>query len=99
QGVELVVDLGLAAGAHLVVAALELEAGVGQVGRHLVAQVDVVVVRGHREVAALGADLVTEVGGAVRVGRGGGGPRNADPGHRGGGAAHGGRVGGGGEEV
>src|SRR3712207_8859644 len=30
QGVELVVDLGLAAGAHLVVAALELEARAGQ---------------------------------------------------------------------
>ena len=69
QGVELVVDLGLAGRTDLVVAALEGETGVDQVGRHLVAQVDVVVVRRHREVAALRPDLVAAVGAAVGLER------------------------------
>ena len=61
QRVELVVDLGLARGADLVVAALDLEARRDQVGDHVVAQVGVVVDRRHREVAALVVDLVAEV--------------------------------------
>ena len=61
QRVELVVDLGLARGADLVVTALDLEAGVGQVGGHVVAQVGVVVDRRHGEVAALERHLVAEV--------------------------------------
>ena len=68
QRVELVVDLGLAAAAHLVVALLQRKAGVGQVGENPVAQVDVVVGGGHREIAALGADLVATVGAAVGLG-------------------------------
>ena len=65
QGVEFVVDLGLPRGADLVVAALEGEPGVDQVGGHLVAQVDVVVVRRDGEVAALGPHLVAAVGASV----------------------------------
>ena len=65
QGVELVVDLGLAATAHLVVALLQQKAGVGQVRQDPVAQVDVLIGGGDREVAALGADLVAAVGAAV----------------------------------
>ena len=61
QRVELVVDLGLAGGADLVVGALELEAGVDQRAAHLVAQVGVVVDRRHREVAALVPGLVAAV--------------------------------------
>ena len=44
------------------VATLEGETGVLQVGGHFVAQIDVMVVRGDREVTALGADLVAQVG-------------------------------------
>ena len=51
------------------VAALQGEAGVLEVGAHLVAQVDVVVVRRHREVAALRAHLVAAVGTAVGLER------------------------------
>ena len=69
QRVELVVDLGLTGGADLVVAALEHESRVLQVGGHLVAQVDVVVVGRHREVTALGADLVATVGRTVGLQR------------------------------
>lgn len=47
------------------VTAFEGEAGVLQVGGHLVAQVDVVVVGRDGEVAALGTDLVATVGAAV----------------------------------
>ena len=61
QRVELVVDLGLACGADLVVAALDLEARRDQVADHVVAQVGVVVDRRDREVAALVVDLVAEV--------------------------------------
>ena len=57
QGVELVVDLGLPAGADLVVALLQAEAGVDQVGKHLAAKVDVVVDRRDREVPPLGRTL------------------------------------------
>jgi hypothetical protein len=74
QRVELVVDLLLTAGADLVVCTLELEACVLQVGRDLVAQVDVVVVRRDGEVAALEANLVAEVGAAVGFGLGSGVP-------------------------
>ncbi len=69
QRVELVVDLGLARRAHLVVAALQHEARVLQVGAHLVAQVDEVVVRSDGEVAALRAHLVAAVGAAVGLER------------------------------
>ena len=62
QRVELVVDLSLPGGTHLMVATLEGETGVLQVGGHFVAQIDVMVVRGDREVTALGADLVAQVG-------------------------------------
>ena len=65
QRVELVVDLGLSGGADLVVAALQDEARVLQVGGHLVAQVHIVVIRSDGEVAALGPHLVAAVGGAV----------------------------------
>ncbi|BBY33555.1 hypothetical protein MMIN_16160 [Mycolicibacter minnesotensis] len=68
QGVEFVVDFGLAAGADFVVAAFDGEAGVGEVGGHDVAEVDVLVVGGDGEVAAFGADFVAEVGGAVGFG-------------------------------
>ena len=68
QGVEFVVDLGLAAAAHLVVRLLQHEPGVDQVGGHLVAQVDVLVVGRHREVPALVAHLVPAVRGAVGLG-------------------------------
>jgi len=44
QRAELVVDLGLAGGAHLVVATLDLHAGRLELDGHLVAQVGVVVV-------------------------------------------------------
>ena len=78
QRVELVVDLLLSAGADLVVAALELEACVGQVGGDFVAQVHVVVVRSDGEVATLGANLVAEVRGAVGVGLCAGVPGTGD---------------------
>ena len=78
QRVELVVDLGLAAGAHLVVALLQAEAGLDQVLEHLVAQVDVVVDGGNREVPALGADLVAKVGASVELGRLAGVPPTRD---------------------
>ena len=61
QRVELVVDLGLAGGAHLVVLALDLEAGLVQLQGDLGAQVGEVVDRRGREVAALVADLVAAV--------------------------------------
>ena len=61
QGVEAVVDLGLAGGAHLVVRPLHLQARLDQRLGHLVAQVGVMVVRAHWEVAALDPGLVTEV--------------------------------------
>ncbi|CNV75191.1 Uncharacterised protein [Mycobacterium tuberculosis] len=78
QRIELVVDLGLSAAAHLVVALLQDEAGVDQVGQHLVAQVDVLVVGGHWEIPALVADLVAPVGTAVGLGRRAGVPPPRD---------------------
>ena len=63
------VDLGLTGGAHLVVAALDLEAGVVEGHDHLVAQVGVVVDRRDREVAALVRRLVAAVGAAVGLER------------------------------
>ena len=59
--VELVVDLLLAAGAHLVVRALELEARVDQLEADVVAQVGLLVDGADREVAALVRGLVGEV--------------------------------------
>ncbi len=53
HGVELVVDLGLASGAHLVVCTLYLKADILQVFDHGVAQVAEVVRRSYWEVAAL----------------------------------------------
>ena len=70
QRVELVVDLLLAAGAHLVVCTLQVEASVAQVAAHFVAQVLVVVVWSGREVAALWTGFVAQVWGAVEVGLG-----------------------------
>jgi hypothetical protein len=61
QRVEPVVDLLLAGGAHLVVAALDLEADLLQVQADLVAEVGEVVDRRDREVAALVAGLVAAV--------------------------------------
>ncbi len=61
QRVELVVDLGLAGGAHLVVLALDLEAGLVQLQGDLGTQVGEVVDRRDREVTALVADLVAAV--------------------------------------
>jgi len=61
HGVELVVDLALAACADLVVAALEDEAGVHQLEADVVAHVGVLVDRADREVAALERGLVGEV--------------------------------------
>ena len=68
QGVEAVVDLLLAAGAHLVVEALQLEPGLLQVLRHLVAQLDRLVVRCDGEIAALQAVLVAQIAEAIRRG-------------------------------
>ena len=61
QGRELVVDLGLARGADLVVRALDGEADVDQPAHHGVAQVGVVVQRRDGEVAALVRGLVAAV--------------------------------------
>jgi hypothetical protein len=74
ERVELVVDLGLAAGAHLVVPTLELQPAGGQVAHHRGAQVAEVVERLDREVATLGAGLVAEVRAAVLAGQGAGVP-------------------------
>ena len=65
--VELVVDFLLAASADLVVGSLQVEAGVGQLEAHFVAQILVMVVWGDREVAALQASLVTQVRGSIWV--------------------------------
>ncbi len=68
--VEAVVDLRLAARAHLVVRALQDEAGVDELQRDVVAQIGLLVDRAHREVAALVRCLVREVSallGAARV--------------------------------
>ena len=67
EGVEAVVDFLLSAGAHLVVGAFDVEADVLQVLTDFVAEVLHVVVRRGGEVAALGAHLVAQVAGAVRV--------------------------------
>ena len=61
QGVELVVDLGLTSGTHLVVSTLDLDADISQRPRHLVTQICVVVNRRHREVATLVTSLVALV--------------------------------------
>ena len=61
QRVELVVDLGLAAGADFVVPALDLEAAPDQVCGHVFTQIRLVVVRRDREVATLHPRLVAEV--------------------------------------
>ena len=61
QGRELVVDLGLARGADLVVRTLDGEAGVDQPADHRVAQVGVVVERRDGEVTALVRGLVAAV--------------------------------------
>jgi hypothetical protein len=58
---ELVVDFGLAGGTDLVVAALDLKAGLVQGDAHGVAQVGLLVGGGDREVAALDRGLVAEV--------------------------------------
>src|ERR1700735_5834908 len=50
------------------VALLQAETGIRQVGEHDVAQVDVVVGWGYWEVPALGSDFMTQVGAAVRLG-------------------------------
>jgi hypothetical protein len=61
HGVEAVVDLTLASGADLVVAALKDEASVGQLQADVVAEVCVLVNRANREVATLVRRLVGEV--------------------------------------
>ena len=65
EGVEDDVDLGLPGGGDLVVLALDRYPQRNHREDHLVADVDQLVGRGHREVALLVADLVAQVGGAV----------------------------------
>src|SRR5699024_9354847 len=67
QRVELVVDLLLPAGAHLVVQTLQGEARLHELLAHLIAQVLVAVVRRDREVATLRAGLVAQVAGTIQV--------------------------------
>jgi len=74
QLVETPVDLGLAGSADLVVSALNDQTGIFTVLDDFVAQIAVVIGGSHREVAALGLDLVAEVAtlffaGAVPAGR------------------------------